>query len=346
MLYYLLLIENQRLEKALQFNQKKDSFGQTQVIQLLNLLETYILLDADTIEYNQLNLICHKEEKYDKFSSLFSKTLENINDYFHAIDLSSSVNFNFLKDIHESIKKINEQVRDREKDLGQHCFVISQCLEKLSFSLFQLSQDINSVSFSDFLQLSQHDQQCDFIHCDETSFQKFSEIVHQRKSVRNFLDIDVNIDLIEKSILLCEKIPSACNRKTHEVFLIKDKSLQDMIMKDHPGTNNISAPLLAIITIDEKAFFQKHEASYPSLHAGLFSAYFSLALTSFGLGTCFINWNVSDDKNKEVEELLKIHFKDFHTKIHLLMWIGYEQPTFLPYKIPHQRKVEEILKLI
>ncbi len=332
------MIENQRLEKYLQINHKKEIFGQEQVINIINLLETYIInIDDEISEYSDEN------HNIAQFSKLVSQSLENLHDYFHLIDLNIGMNFQFLTDSYASIKKLHKKVLEIEKDKDQ--FVLtSRCIEKLSFDLFQLTQNIHHFSVNDFLILSARDQDCDFIiknKYQEEQFNQFNALVENRKSVRNFLDIDVDITLIEKAMHLCEKIPADGNIKAHELLIIQDKELQKRLLDGQEENQLMNAPLLGLLTIDEKAF---KEAVDASLHAGIFSGYLGLSFTSLGLSTCFCKLDIQNEE--KMLSIIQEKYTKFSKKIMLLVWIGYEAPSFAPYKNPIKRNIKETLTVL
>jgi nitroreductase len=185
----------------------------------------------------------------------------------------------------------------------------------------------------------------------------FPELLIKRRSVRNFEERDVPLELIHEIINDAVKAPNAGNMQLWRFVIVNQKEwlkkisdackkwiLNDIAQNPNSGYKayekmvsdehyNVfyNAPSLVYIVGSEKA------ATLP-IDAGLLSAYFMLAATSRGLGTCFI---AQGGELKGSDMLAELGIPENY-RIYAPIILGY--PKIIP-SMP-ERKQPKILKII
>lgn len=175
----------------------------------------------------------------------------------------------------------------------------------------------------------------------DCSSEYFKSLVLSRRSVRNYRPDPVPDEIIESAIKSAMYSPSACNRQPWTVFLYSDDEKKKILLKYQNGNKGFGhlAPQIAMITADERCFFDASERHEPYIDGGLFSMSFALALKANGVSTCCLNWCVPVSIDKTVHSLFNIPPSK---KIIMLMAIGYATSDCMVPRSP-RRKIEEVL---
>ena len=128
----------------------------------------------------------------------------------------------------------------------------------------------------------------------EHAYDELLKLAIARRSVRSFSDRPVEFSLIEKSLVIAQLSPSACNRQPWRVHLYSKKEDIDKLLELQNGNTGFreEIPLLAVIAADMNCFFDASERIEPVLDSGLFLMSFLLSLQSVGLSSCCLNWCV------------------------------------------------------
>jgi nitroreductase len=129
----------------------------------------------------------------------------------------------------------------------------------------------------------------------------------KRKSVRNFLEEEIEKEKLEEILKVVESSPSAGNLKAREVLVVKEKELKQELAKASFHQNFISqAPLVLIFfALPEKSkqvYGERGENLYALQDATISCAYAWLEAVNMGLGAC---WVGAFDEEK-VKEILKV----------------------------------------
>ena len=129
----------------------------------------------------------------------------------------------------------------------------------------------------------------------------------KRKSVRNFLEEEIEKEKLEEILKVVESSPSAGNLKAREVLVVKEKELKQELAKASFHQNFISqAPLVLIFfALPEKSkqvYGERGENLYALQDATISCAYAWLEAVNMGLGAC---WMGAFDEEK-VKEILKV----------------------------------------
>lgn len=135
----------------------------------------------------------------------------------------------------------------------------------------------------------------------------FGQLMHQRRSIRDFLDKPVSRDLMLQIVHDCCSAPSAANNQPWHFIVVLDKQMIKTL-SDEAKKNIIAglkhqpnSPITSYLAqLEQPAFNVFHNApalvyivgnpQIPSLvmDVSLAAAYFMFSATSRGLGTCWI----------------------------------------------------------
>ena len=165
--------------------------------------------------------------------------------------------------------------------------------------------------------------------------QMFEQLVSARRSVRSFTSMVVPREMIEHAIRLAQLSPSACNRQTCRVHLVRDEGRKKALLALQNGNRGFGhlIPALAVITSDSGAFFDASERHEPYVDGGLFSMSLMYALSAQGLATCCLNWCVSPGNDGALRKLLPLADSEL---VVMLMAIGYPEPSAMVPRSPRK----------
>lgn len=126
-----------------------------------------------------------------------------------------------------------------------------------------------------------------------------------RRSVRNFREVAVPLDLIGSAVAAAQLSPSACNRQPWKVHVYQDAGLIREMLALQNGNAGFGHRLrvLLVIAADSKGFFDASERHQAFVDAGLFTMSLLLALQARGLGTCCLNWCVDPVADRRAHEV-------------------------------------------
>lgn len=173
-------------------------------------------------------------------------------------------------------------------------------------------------------------------------FDGFARIARARRSVRSFAAKPVPRSIIEQAVTLAQLAPSACNRQPCRVHLLTDEALKASALSYQNGNRGFGhlAPVILIITADERCFFDASERIQPYIDGGLFSMSLCYALTSAGLASCCLNWCVPPSNDIAVHRLVDIPESE---RIIMMMAVGYAPDDCIVPRSP-RRALSEVLR--
>lgn len=156
----------------------------------------------------------------------------------------------------------------------------------------------------------------------------FRELVYARRSVRNFTNEPVSIELIEEAVRIAQLSPSVCNRQCGRVFFTVERSKIDAILELQNGNRGFGhlATGLLIITSDLSVFEGGGERNQPWIDGGLFSMSLLYAFTFLGVGACPLNWCVDSPPDTKLRKMLDI---PDHQAVIMMIAIGHYPEEFL-----------------
>lgn len=181
----------------------------------------------------------------------------------------------------------------------------------------------------------------EFFKYSNSSFDLFSK---SRHSIRNYLDKDIDLDILIKCISIAQNSPSACNRQANNVIIVSSKDIIKNVLSlqsGNRGFGHLSNKLL-VITSDISAFARSHEKFGPHFNSGLFSMSLIYALHFHKIGNCSLNWSTSYSKDKELRKLLAIPDNEYIT---LIISCGY-LPDNVKYASSPRKVISDIYRII
>lgn len=170
----------------------------------------------------------------------------------------------------------------------------------------------------------------------------FSELIHQRQSVRSYRDISVEDWKIDVLIEAVRMAPSASNSQPWKLIIVDDPTIKDKVAQATYSKlisfNKFApqAPVLAILTIEKPKVVTQiggklKDREFPLIDIGIAAAHLCLQAADIGLGTCMIGWF----NEARVQEILQIPSS---TRLGLIVTIGYSAENDTRKKI---RKAKE-----
>ena len=129
-----------------------------------------------------------------------------------------------------------------------------------------------------------------------------------RYSIRNFSNIKINKNLIDKAVKLAIKTPSVCNRQSWHIHHSSNKKIISNVLKFQSGNRGFGnlIPNLVIVTTDLKSFLTGKEFYQQWIDGGMFSMSFIYALHSMGLATCPLNWSQDPITDRKIRKIIDI----------------------------------------
>ena len=164
-----------------------------------------------------------------------------------------------------------------------------------------------SLGFSNLTPTNQIDFTIEeYFSSSDKSFLPFSK---SRHSVRNYIDENIDINLIEKSIEITQATtPSACNRQTSRAYLLSKRETIDEILKYQSGNRGFGhlSNKLIVLTAELGVFDGLHERNQAYIDGGMFAMNLLYALHSNKIATCILNCSHDFKKDKIMRKLCGI----------------------------------------
>lgn len=184
-----------------------------------------------------------------------------------------------------------------------------KCHEEKSFPLpVDIQNRIESflVSFptlsTDSIQLDM--QREAFFSKKNSSFLEFSA---SRRSLRNFTQEPVSVALLEQAVSLAQNAPSACNRQSVRVYLVKTPAKVSEVLKYQGGNRGFGHTVDKLLVVcGYLGNYHDTERNCVYIDGGIFSMNLAYALHYYGVGGCILNWSVTKKRDKKIREILPI----------------------------------------
>ena len=150
----------------------------------------------------------------------------------------------------------------------------------------------------------------------------YYKFIKSRHSTRNYKNIPLQIEDIKKAVNMAKYTPSACNRQYIKVhYYPKGKMRQNVIdYSVGKGGFYLEGVNTFIITFDVNGLISAGERNQGYFNAGLFSTNFINAFHSLGIGTCFIQFCNSVEKEEKLKKLNEIPSNE---RIAVILYAGY-----------------------
>lgn len=106
-----------------------------------------------------------------------------------------------------------------------------------------------------------------------TEHMTYEELVSSRHSIRHFSGETVNLKLLEESIELAQYTPSACNRQGWKTWIIVDKDVTNIILKNQNGNRGFGNEFdkILIVTADVRAQQKNREFFQAFIDGGMYA---------------------------------------------------------------------------
>ena len=178
----------------------------------------------------------------------------------------------------------------------------------------------------------------------ESSKSDFKTFSQNRYSVRTFSTDEVNVDIIYEAIKIAQKTPSACNRQSSKVYVVKDEESKKILRMNQNGNRGFGdlVDKFLIITSDIRAFRDTRERNQTFVDGGMFSMSLLYALHDYGIATCSLSASLRKKQEYEIRKMANIHDSE---DIVLIIALGNYEDEF---KVPKsaRKEVDEIVKVI
>lgn len=136
----------------------------------------------------------------------------------------------------------------------------------------------------------------------------FDSFSTSRKSVRNYSDKSISLDIIKEAIKLSTNAPSACNRQSARVYLYTDKLRIQKILSIQGGSRGFGdlTDKLIVITSDLGVwgFLSEHNQSF--IDGGIYAMNMLYSLHYNKIAACILNCSLNPQKDKELRSLCNI----------------------------------------
>lgn len=149
----------------------------------------------------------------------------------------------------------------------------------------------------------------------------FDKLVLKRESVREYIDKEIELELIKKCIEAGRLAPSACNSQPWKFVYVDNRNIANEITKNL-GLNKNTNCKNYIVIVAEKRNIQSRlgeiikKKDFTSMDIGIAAEHICLQAAELGLGTCLIGW-FNEKKLKEILDIPK------NKEVLLVISIGY-----------------------
>jgi len=118
---------------------------------------------------------------------------------------------------------------------------------------------------------------------------KFQELIERRYSVRAYKPDDVPSNIIDKVLEAARLAPTAANRQSFRLFVIKTAGFKDELRKIYQKEWFVQAPyVIGICGIQEGNWVRRDGRNYADVDSAIVMDHVILSATDLGLGTCWV----------------------------------------------------------
>tara|TARA_Y100000310_G_scaffold202413_1_gene202571 strand:- start:8149 stop:9519 length:1371 start_codon:yes stop_codon:yes gene_type:complete len=161
----------------------------------------------------------------------------------------------------------------------------------------------------------------------------FLNVVKSRRSVRHYLNKDVDNKIIRKIIEAGIWAPTTCNQQLWNFVIVKDPKIKDRLVNEAASSTMVKrSPVIIIISYEKSNYKEAIQSATGAMENIL------LASTYYGLGSCSMNSFGNEDK---IKEILKISQDQL---ISCIVTLGYTDKKFYEGLMPPpRRKLDTVL---
>lgn len=176
------------------------------------------------------------------------------------------------------------------------------------------------------------------------TFDDFSTLVKQRRSVRFFKKDKPQMLDIQECINISSQAPSACNRQPFRVIYTDKTDLTKKIASCAGGTSGYADNIPSIMTIvgNLEYFNNPFDRHVPYIDSSLFVMQLLLSLEIKNLSTCVINWPDYKAADEDIRKIIDIKQTE---RVMMLIAVGCaEQESHIPFS--HKKNYTDLLKVL
>jgi len=146
-----------------------------------------------------------------------------------------------------------------------------------------------------------------------------------RRSVRWFLPKPVPREMIDQAMAVAALSPSACNRQPFVFRVFDEPELVRRVAELPYGTAGYSENIPAIVVVVGRlrAYSDERDRHLIYVDGSLASMSFIYGAESLGLGTCCINWPDVEEREREMDSVLRLERDERPV---MLIAVGYPDP--------------------
>lgn len=131
------------------------------------------------------------------------------------------------------------------------------------------------------------------------------EAIFCRRSVRTFLEKEVDDNIIKSLLEDAMAAPSACNKQPWEFYVIKNKEIQDKI-KSRIMYSKYNSPIMIIVAGNNELSLTKDNNDFWIQDCSAAIENILLSAVSFGLGTCWCGLYPVEKRAQRIKDLLEL----------------------------------------
>lgn len=164
----------------------------------------------------------------------------------------------------------------------------------------------------------------------------FQKLCQNRFSTRHFLGKQVPRDIIKQAIDIAGTAPSACNRQPYRFHLASDDKICSKISNLALGTSGYRDHIhnLFVVTASSSYYEFERDRHIIYIDSSLATMQLVLALESFGLASCIINWPDIEGREQKLSHALNLAP---HERAIMLIAFGYPDDNA---KTPYSAKLD------
>lgn len=137
----------------------------------------------------------------------------------------------------------------------------------------------------------------------------FEDVLINRRSIRQFSDKEVDLDLLVEAVKLAQHTPSACNRQSWKTRIIIEKRKIDEILNNQNGNRGFGNCIdkLLVISADLRAQQRSRELFQAYIDGGMYAKCVLDCLYFKGIGSIPLSAALSPEQEKNVRHIIGMH---------------------------------------
>ena len=185
----------------------------------------------------------------------------------------------------------------------------------------------------------------DDLFCTEKGY--FEKFCKSRHSIRLYDCSSDPVDdkLILKSIEIAQTAPSACNRQSTRVRVIKSKESIQRVLNIQGGASGFGDNSGAVLVISSDiSLYAPTERRLPMLDAGLFAMNLLYALHDNNIGACILNGSFTLERERKMQEIVPLPPNEMYCAVIALSAIPKDESVLIAKSC--KRPIESIVSFI